>query len=139
MGNVFITGATGFLGSTLIKEILTSSTDTIYALVREKKGAVLRERLISLLKDLFHPESIDTEIADRIVAYAGDITKKNFGLSKNELNSLINNLDVIYHTAALTDLNLPLKHVRSVNVNGTRHVLDFALLCKNKGRLKKVN
>ena len=41
--------------------------------------------------------------------------------------------------AAITDLNWPLEEVRNINVHGTKSVLDFAVLCKKDGSLKKVN
>lgn len=45
--NIFITGATGFVGVTLLEKILRSVPDvgTIYLLIREKKGKTIQERL----------------------------------------------------------------------------------------------
>lgn len=44
--NVFITGATGFVGKTLIEKLLrVTEVDTIYILIREKKGKTVQERL----------------------------------------------------------------------------------------------
>ncbi|GLV37410.1 uncharacterized protein CBL_10623 [Carabus blaptoides fortunei] len=48
--NIFITGATGFMGKALIEKLLRScpAIGTIYVLVRPKKGKELQERLQQL-------------------------------------------------------------------------------------------
>lgn len=139
MSNIFITGATGFLGPELIKEILTFSDDRIYALVRGEDAVKARQRLISKLEEVFNQRQLNDEEKGRIEVYVGDITRKNMGFNKNVLHNLIEKIDTIYHTAAITDLNQPLEKVRDVNAYGTRNVLDFAVLCKKKNNFKKVN
>jgi fatty acyl-CoA reductase len=49
--NIFITGATGFLGKTLIEKLIRSCSDInkIYILIRHKKGKTPTERLIEIL------------------------------------------------------------------------------------------
>jgi thioester reductase-like protein len=69
----------------------------------------------------------------------GDTTKANLGLDKKTLDNLTGTVDAIYHLAAITDLNNPIEKLRRVNVDGTKNVLDFAMQCKNRGKLKKVN
>ena len=118
MRNIFITGATGFLGSEIVRQISDSDEKSfIYALARGSKNV----------------EGRNVKMCD------GDITKKNLGLNKDLLEKLTAEIDEIYHCAAITDLNRPITELRRVNVEGTRNVLDFALVCKGKGRLKKVH
>jgi fatty acyl-CoA reductase len=52
--NIFITGATGFLGMALIEKLLRVCPDvgTIYVLVRPKKGKEVSARLEELTKNL---------------------------------------------------------------------------------------
>lgn len=49
---IFITGGTGFLGKMLINKLLTScpTIDTIYLLIRNKKGKDVHTRV----EDVFH-------------------------------------------------------------------------------------
>ena len=49
--SIFITGATGFLGKTLIEKLLRSCNDLkkIYILIRPKKGKSSSERLNEIL------------------------------------------------------------------------------------------
>jgi fatty acyl-CoA reductase len=52
--DIFITGATGFLGMALIEKLLRVCPDvgTIYILVRPKKGKEVSDRLEELTKNL---------------------------------------------------------------------------------------
>ncbi|MCK5450747.1 MAG: SDR family oxidoreductase [Candidatus Omnitrophica bacterium] len=137
MNNVFITGGTGFLGSILINEILSSSDAIVYVLVRGENIEKAQCRMISVLKEAIQPEALDEWKIERIKVCVGDITKKNLGLDMKTLEYLGAKVDTIYNLAAITGLNLPLEKVREINVGGTKNVLEFAMICKNN--LKKIN
>jgi len=137
--NVFITGATGFLGSLIIKEILSSSEDMVHVLVRDKYATLGKSRLVSLLDRLTGEEELGKNSRERIKTWKGDVTHKDLGLNKEALEELIPTLNTIYHSAAATDLNAPLQKAEKINAQGTQNLLDFATACKEKGRLKKVN
>ncbi len=139
MSNIFITGGTGFLGSELIYEILSSSNDNIYALVRGDSQEEAETRLITVLRKAIEPEILDKEKKDRIRVCLGDVTQKDLGLKLDVLDQLAERIDVIYNSAALTNLNSPWGEVKKANVDGTKNVLEFAILCRKKGQLKKVN
>ncbi|MCQ9207737.1 MAG: SDR family oxidoreductase [Omnitrophica bacterium] len=138
MNNIFVTGATGFLGSLIVNEILSSSGDAVHILVRDKQASMGRDRLISALSGARGGELNEAE-KNRIHAYKGDITKKGLGLNGHDTAHLVDTIDIIYHSAATTDLSLALAKARKINVRGAANVLDFAIQCKQNGRLKKVN
>lgn len=51
--NVFITGATGFMGKVLIEKLLRSTdVATIYILVRAKKGKSIHVRMEEIVDDI---------------------------------------------------------------------------------------
>lgn len=138
MNNIFITGGTGFLGAEIIKELLLSSNDKIFALVRGDCQKEAEQRMFRMLKKAFSFYKLDSELKSRVKILVGDITKKDFGLSKAEISSLSEKIDVIFNNAAVTELVLPLKEIRKINVEGTKKVLDFALLCNQNGKIKKI-
>ena len=127
------------MGSALIDEILSSSNDTVYALVRGKNAVDAEKRLMTILEKLFDSHELDTRKRNRIKICVGDITRRNLGLDKETFRHLIDKIDTIYHSAAITDLNWPLEKIRKINVGGTKNVLNFAIMCRKSGRLKKVN
>lgn len=110
----FVTGATGFLGTHLLERLL-ARRGHVHILVRNMEDATCRTLLAR-----FRDEQ------SRIHCYQGDITQPMFGLGEEALEAL-RALNVEFlHLAAIYDLSAPLELQRAVNVDGTRHALDFA-------------
>ncbi len=133
---VLITGATGLIGSYLLKVLLANGYK-VYALARSKDNHSARERVIDIQK--FWDKDNFSRKARNLKIIEGDITKKDLGLSKHETDLLKNEIDEIFHCAAVTNYNWQLKDIRKVNVSGTKRILDSAMLCKKEGEFKKVN
>jgi len=133
MKNIFITGATGFLGWNLAKELLKDRDSRLYLLVRRKGSQSATERVRALVKKSYRAKA-GKRVFDRIEVIDGDITVKHLGIKKSKLGKFHSQIDTIYHSAALCEFGVPLKRIRKINVSGTRNVLDFALRCKKKGR-----
>ena len=131
---IFLTGATGLLGSYLLK-IFLEEGHKVYALARDKGKTSAETRVCSILK--FWDTKIPSE--KNLIVLKGDITKKNLGLDKNILSKLYQEVEEIYHFAAVINFNWLLLPIRIVNVIGTEKVLDFAIDCQKKGVLLKVN
>ncbi len=133
---VFLTGATGLIGSYLLKVLLQNS-HKVYALARSKGSKTARQRVIDALN--LWDEGALTNNADDLVVLEGDITEKSLGLDEKQVNLLKSDIVEVFHSAASTQFNLPLGEIRKINVEGTKNVLDLAFKCKKEGRLKKVN
>ena len=130
---VFLTGATGLVGSYLLK-ILLKEGHKIYALARNSKNMNATERILDILK--FWDEDINSSILKNLHVVEGDLTFANFRFSKKVELDLINEIEIIFHCGALTEVRAPIELSRKINVEGTRNVLDFAIKCKF---LKKIN
>ena len=132
---VFLTGATGLVGSYLLK-MLIKANYKIYVLARRKGEKSPVDRVKNILsfwdKDLFFDQ-------EKVIVLDGDLTKVNFGIDKKYFDKLKEELNEIIHCAALTSYKYQLKDFRTVNVLGTKKILDFALQCKKLGEFKKVN
>ncbi len=106
--NYFVTGATGFIGRHLV-ELLLKREGTIHALVREGS----RGRLDELANRL--------GAGDRIVPVVGDLTKERLGV-----DGFGERIDHFFHLAAIYDMAADEETMLTANVEGTRHVVEFA-------------
>jgi NAD(P)-dependent dehydrogenase (short-subunit alcohol dehydrogenase family) len=107
--NYFVTGATGFIGRHLVEELLKRE-GTIHVLVREGS----RGKLDALLERVRAPEG-------RIVPVSGDLAKEGLGIAGFE-----EPVDHLFHLAAVYDVEADDEAMQKANVEGTRHVVEFA-------------
>jgi short-subunit dehydrogenase len=107
--NYFVTGATGFIGRHLVAALLERD-GTVYALVREGSHGKLDE----LVKRLDAPEG-------RIIAVPGDLSKPGLGVGRFD-----EKIDHLFHLAAVYDVEADEEASERANVDGTRHVIEFA-------------
>ncbi|CAG9863488.1 unnamed protein product [Phyllotreta striolata] len=133
--NVFMTGGSGFVGKVLIEKLLRSCPriGTVYVLLRPKKGKSMESRLETIkampLFDKLREENPAS--FDKIVPIAGDIEELNLGISEADRRLLIENVHIIYHTAASVRFDDFLKKAIIINVRGTREIAKIALELKN--------
>ncbi|MBI5208225.1 MAG: SDR family oxidoreductase [Candidatus Firestonebacteria bacterium] len=133
---IFLTGATGLVGSYLLKTFLKNNYK-VYALARSKDNRNARERVFEVLK--FWDKNVLLKKSNNLIVLEGDITRKNLGLDKPNVDLLKREVEEIFHCAAETKFNAPLKEIRKINVEGTMNVLELAVKCSKNGILKKVN
>lgn len=140
--NILITGVTGNLGSQILKLILLTYKKekkiNIFLLVRAENKIQAKRRLIGLLNWLFGRNYKDF-LRPNIVVLVGDLTNKKFGLSDKDYFFLIQTIDVIYHSAALTHFHDPISNLRLVNVVGTERILDFVSCSKKLAELNYIS
>jgi thioester reductase-like protein len=128
-GCIFLTGATGFLGTSLLAELLRASGADVHCLVRARDERHGSERLHGALEAF---SLSDESFAERIVAVPGDLSKPFLGLSVEQFERLSMRIDAIYHCGATVSAVQPYTALRDVNVLGTREVLRFA--CHGKAK-----
>src|SRR5919109_1292377 len=107
--NYFVTGATGFIGRHLVAELLKRD-GTIYVLVREGS----RGKLDGLLQRLDAADGL-------VVAVTGDLSKPGLGV-----DGFDERLDHLFHLAAVYDVEADEEAAERANIDGTRHVIEFA-------------
>ncbi|XP_060838330.1 fatty acyl-CoA reductase wat-like [Rhopalosiphum padi] len=134
--NVFITGATGFIGHVLVEKILRSCfVNKVYLLVRSKKNkdpqTRLREMFSSPLFTRLWEEQPD--FIEKVLLITGDCVEPNLGLSAADEEFMVANMDIVIHCAATINLNGPLKHTSFINVRSTK---DLLLIARRMHRLK---
>ena len=111
--SIFITGATGFLGKVLLEKLLRSCFDLkkIYVLVRHKKGSTPIQRLNELVNcQLFENVSeCHPEFKSKLEAIEGDLIEPNMGISPDDEKRIIENVSIVFHSAATVRFDEPLK------------------------------
>jgi pristinamycin I synthase-3/4 len=118
---VLLTGATGFLGSHVLVELLRRTEAEIICLVRGQGARAGHERLRQALAR--HGLSVRTEERRRLGVLAGDLVRPLLGLPASTWDDLAERVDTLYHLAAHVNLVLGYEALRADNVLGTLEVV----------------
>lgn len=128
--NVLVTGASGFLGSYIIKYLLESTGANIYCLIRAANEENAKDKFFS---NYYYYHKTLTEIqSQRIKIIPGDISAKDLGLPHDLSESLEYLIDSIYHVAARLSFVEPYEMIKKVNVEGTQNLITFAAQGRTK-------
>ncbi|HEY9777507.1 MAG TPA: SDR family oxidoreductase [Planktothrix sp.] len=114
---ILVTGADGYLGMRVTRKLLASDDAPLMLWVRSADENEFRAK-VSIMKDaLATPDS-------RVSFYTGD-------LSADNCFSSVQGRDVarIIHCAAVTRFNVDAQTAQSVNIDGTRRLLELAAQC----------
>lgn len=118
---VFFTGAGGFIGKYILRHYLDEPETVLYLLEHGPFCTKLEQFLLETIPD--GPTRARAHIIE------GDITQAGLGLPDAVSNTLQDTMTHAIHLAAAYDLMVPRDLARRVNVEGTRHVLDFLEGC----------
>ena len=125
LGDIMLTGATGFLGIHILKAYLDNYDGKVYCLVRKGKYESMEKRMMHMLMYYFD-NPCEELFKDRIICVDGDITSKEQveKFSDYKFHTLINCAACVKHFAAGDVLE-------KINVHGVENLIEF---CKNNGR-----
>ncbi len=128
-GAVLLTGATGFLGIHLLRELLDRTTSRVYCLIRATDPADGRRRLAAVAAQY---RLSTAGFAERVVAVPGDLSAPRLGLTPARFADLAHEIELIVHNGARVNHLDSYAHLRPANVGGTTEVLRLAASVRAK-------
>lgn len=126
LGNIILSGATGFLGAHVLDAFLTNESGIAYCLIRPEPGLTLENKFINKLHFYFG-NKYDDMIGSRIIIVNSDICIENLGLSNNELYDLSNSVSCVINCAAKVSHYGDYSNFKKVNVTGVENLVKFCM------------
>ena len=120
LGNVLLTGATGYLGIHILRELIDSDAPHIYCLVRGKSQEKAESRLRTLLYYYFADAFKDLQ-GTRLHVIQGDVTE--------DLSALVGDIhiDTVFNCAAIVKHFSEGTEIEDVNIGGARRCVEFCI------------
>lgn len=126
--SILLTGATGFLGGALARELLTGTRATLVCLVRP--SATAGESAGRLWRHLAS-RGVERRMFDsRVRIVEGDLAAPRLGLCDASLDGLSREIDAVVHAGAAVNWVYSYGALRAVNVAGTLELLRLA--CRHR-------
>ena len=119
LGNVLLTGATGFLGIHILQELIASEAPVIYCLVRGRSMEQAERRLKTLLFYYFDTDHDDL-FGSRIKVVLGDVTNDIKALVADKVDTVFNCAAIVKHFSEGTE-------IEDVNIGGAQRCVEFCL------------
>ncbi len=117
LGDVLLTGATGYLGIHILRDLIDSDADNIYCLVRGKSQEKAESRLRTLLFYYFSDAFKDL-FGKRLHVVLGDVTSDfEEGLK----------VDTVFNCAAIVKHFSEGTEIEDVNVGGAQRCVDYCV------------
>ncbi|MCK8673824.1 non-ribosomal peptide synthase/polyketide synthase [Rhodococcus sp. HM1] len=126
---VLLTGATGFLGSHLVRELLDRTDAEVWCLVRAESPEHGHARIVESMRRF---GSWRDTGADRIVAVPGDLGQDRLGLDEDRFAELAERVDAIVHNGARVNHIETYSRLHRPNVLATEELLRLAATVRLK-------
>ena len=117
LGDVLITGSTGYLGIHILRELIDSDAQNIYCMVRGKSQEAAESRLRTLLYYYFS-ESFKKLFGKRLHIVLGDVTQ--------DIDESLK-VDTVFNCAAVVKHFSEGTEIEDVNIGGAQHCVDFCI------------
>ncbi|NTW69316.1 MAG: amino acid adenylation domain-containing protein [Chlorobiaceae bacterium] len=125
--HLLLTGATGYLGSYLLRELLADKSVEVTVLVRSSDTVAGRRRLAQVLNWYFGPDEGSALLENpRLKLLSGDLRHAQLLLREYDYSLLSDTVDAIYHCAANVNHIGHYRDFLADNVSATRHLLRLA-------------
>ncbi len=126
VGDILLTGATGFLGIHILKSFIDSQCAKVYCLIRNSERAAGENRLRRLLFYYFE-DDFSRLFGERIFVIDGTVTSTDWF---SQLDGI--RIDTVINCAALVKHFSDTDDIEKVNTGGVRNLIE---LCKKHGSM----
>ena len=120
IGDVLLTGATGYLGIHILNELLTNYHGKILCPVRAKGNDEALKRIKTLYFYYFGRTEAFNHFDERVTAFAAEVTEANAYDHLNQAFTVVNCVANVKHFSAGNDIEM-------VNIESVRHLVAFCL------------
>ena len=126
LGNVLLTGATGFMGIHMLHHLLRNGEGKVYCMVRDK-GDITGASRLQTLYFYYFGEMFDDLTDRRLFILNGDLTDASaFGaVDASEIDTVVNCAANVKHFSAGDD-------IERVNVGSVRNIVDWCVACDKR-------
>ena len=124
LGNIMITGATGYMGAHLLAQFLTRESGKAYCMIRKGKFDTALERLENIMFYYFGSD-LEQEFKDRVEVLNGDVTDYKYFEQFEELG-----IDTVFNCAANVKHFSNGTDIEDINVGGAVNCIK---LCEKTG------
>ncbi|GAB2626603.1 SDR family oxidoreductase [Streptomyces capparidis] len=121
--SVLFTGATGFLGSRVLRVLLAQGTGESVTVLGRGSPAELRERVVAAVS---WPTPLPPGALGRLRHLPADLTEPRLGMDARDRDRAARGVTAVWHFAASTALQGDPAALYRANVLGTRAVLELA-------------
>lgn len=111
---IFMTGATGGLGSKILSDLISRTNKKIICLVRSKHEKDAENRIINAIKN--HIQISSQIILSRITCVNGDLTQEQFGIHSQKWREICSATDEIIHCAAEVNIVKSYQQLKASNL-----------------------
>ncbi len=123
--HILLTGATGYLGIYLLRDLSRKEGVKITAIVRGDSNDKAMQRLENKLKFYFPNDYIDIQESG-VEVICGDIAEDSLGLDNENYSRLCEECDCVWHSAAIVKHYGAYEDFYRANVKATDNILAFA-------------
>ena len=131
IGNVLLTGATGFLGAHILDYLLSHTSSSVYCIVRKDPSITTEEKLMQKLNYYFD-DKYNSLLNKRLFVITSDLEKENLGLSISKQEEISKNINCVINSAAIVRHYGDYSEFERINVNGVQNLIDFCLKFNKK-------